>query len=38
MLVLPLARPASATAQEAAQTGSISGRVVDQEGEAIAGA
>jgi outer membrane receptor protein involved in Fe transport len=38
ILVLPLARPASATAQEAAQTGSISGKVVDQEGAAIAGA
>lgn len=38
ILVLPLARAASATAQEVAQTGSISGRVVDQEGEAIAGA
>ncbi|MGH7528634.1 MAG: carboxypeptidase regulatory-like domain-containing protein, partial [Gemmatimonadales bacterium] len=35
---MSLARSASAVAQEAAQTGSVSGRVVDQEGGAIAGA
>jgi hypothetical protein len=35
---VPLARPASATAQEMARTGRFSGKVVDQEGAAIAGA
>ena len=38
ILVLSLARPASATAQEVVPTGSISGKGVDQEGAAIAGA
>jgi outer membrane receptor protein involved in Fe transport len=37
-LLLTLAPVRDAAAQEAAQTGSVSGRVVDQEGAAIAGA
>ncbi len=38
LIVMSTTPPASAIAQEAAQTGSVSGRVVDQEGAAIAGA
>ncbi|MGH7525645.1 MAG: TonB-dependent receptor [Gemmatimonadales bacterium] len=38
LIVMSTTPPASAIAQEAAPTGSVSGRVVDQEGTAIAGA
>ena len=38
LVLVSAARPASALAQEAAQTGSVSGRVVDEEGAPIAGA
>src|SRR5918912_1468922 len=38
LLVVPLLRPAAAAAQGAAQTGSIGGRVVDQDGAPVGGA
>lgn len=38
LVVMSAARPPSAMAQEPAQTGTVSGRVVDQEGAAVAGA
>ncbi len=38
LIVMSVTRPAVATAQEAAQTGSVNGRVVDAEGATIAGA
>ena len=38
LLIIPVIRPAIAVGQEPAPTGSIAGRVVDEEGTAVAGA
>ena len=38
LLAAPLARPTTAAAQDAAQTGSVAGRVVDEQGSGISGA